>query len=90
MAARFFDRSPDAKTFKRGLVAYNHPDFYRRLGEQPDQITALAVNVLVERFGPHCGLSTKRRPSSGSMPLVGRGVARHMRPSGPTLTLIGA
>jgi hypothetical protein len=29
IAARFFDRSVDTKTFKRGIDAYNNPDFYR-------------------------------------------------------------
>jgi hypothetical protein len=33
------------------MDAYNHPDFYRQLGEQPDEITALAVTALVEKFG---------------------------------------
>ena len=51
IAARFFDRSSATMIFKRGLDAYNHPDFYRQLGEQPDEITANAVTALVERFG---------------------------------------
>jgi len=55
IATRFFDRPSATEIFKRGLDAYNHPDFYRQLGQQPDQITALAVNVLIERFGPHGG-----------------------------------
>jgi hypothetical protein len=51
IAPGFFDRSSATKIFKRGLNAYNHPDFYRQLGEQPDEITALAVTALVEKFG---------------------------------------
>src|SRR5262245_16195644 len=31
IAARFFDRSADTKAFKRGMDAYNNPDFYRQL-----------------------------------------------------------
>src|SRR5262249_45567202 len=31
-AARFFDRSPDTKTFKGGMDAYNNSGFYRQLG----------------------------------------------------------
>ena len=31
VAAQFFDRSIDTKTFKRGMDAYNNPDFYRQL-----------------------------------------------------------
>jgi hypothetical protein len=49
IVARFFDRS------KRCLTAYDHPD-YRQLGQQSNQITALAVNVLVERLGPRLRL----------------------------------
>jgi hypothetical protein len=37
-AARFFDRSVDTKTFKRGMDAYNNPDFYRQLGKDPEQV----------------------------------------------------
>jgi hypothetical protein len=40
IAARFFDRSTDTRTFKRGIDAYNNPDFYRQLGEDPEQIDA--------------------------------------------------
>ena len=35
IAPRFFDRSTDTKTFKRGIDAYNNPDFYRQLGKDP-------------------------------------------------------
>jgi hypothetical protein len=34
-----------------GLDAFNHPDFYRQLGEQQGEITANAVTALVEKFG---------------------------------------
>src|SRR5262249_58545829 len=34
IAARFFDRSIDTVTFKRGMDAYNNPDFYRQLGKE--------------------------------------------------------
>jgi hypothetical protein len=50
VAARFFDRSSATKIFKRGLDAHNHPDVYRQLREQPDEITASAVTALVEKF----------------------------------------
>jgi hypothetical protein len=36
LAARFFDRSADTKTFKCGMDAYNNPDFYRQLGKIPN------------------------------------------------------
>jgi hypothetical protein len=32
IAARFFDRSTDAKIFKRGMAAHNNPAFYRQIG----------------------------------------------------------
>src|SRR5690348_6602824 len=35
IAARFFDRSDDTRAFKRGIDAFNHPDFYRQIGKEP-------------------------------------------------------
>ena len=51
IAARFFDRSVDTKTFKRGMDAYNNPDFYRQLGKDPEQLTAGALKLLAAKFG---------------------------------------
>lgn len=53
IAARFFDRSEDTKKFKRGMDAYNNPDFYRQLGKEPEQIIRNALAVLARRFGLH-------------------------------------
>jgi hypothetical protein len=39
IAARFFDRSTDTVTFKRGMSAHNNPGFYRQLGKDPGQLT---------------------------------------------------
>jgi hypothetical protein len=50
IAARFFDRSTTTRTFKRGMAAYNHPDFYRQLGQVPEQIVANALRALQVRF----------------------------------------
>lgn len=50
IAARFFDRSVATKTFKRGMAAHNHPDFYRQLGQVPEQIVAEALTALQVRF----------------------------------------
>jgi hypothetical protein len=50
IAARFFDRSSDTKTFKRGMDAYNNPGFYRQLGKDPEQIVCDALDVLARRF----------------------------------------
>ena len=51
IAARFFDRSVETKKFKRGMAAYNNPDFYRQLGEDPDRIVADALDALAHKFG---------------------------------------
>ena len=51
IAAKFFDRSEATKSFKRGMNAYNNPDFYRQLGKDPDLLVALAVKLLQKRFG---------------------------------------
>src|SRR5262245_14651779 len=51
IAARFFDRSTDTKTFKRGMDAYNNPDFYRQLGKDPEELLAAAFESLAKKFG---------------------------------------
>ena len=51
IAARFFDRSIDTVTFKRGMSAHNHPGFYRQLGKDPEQLMAAAFELLTKRFG---------------------------------------
>jgi len=51
IAARFFDRSIDTVTFKRGMDAYNNPDFYRQLGKDPEQLMTAALEVLAKKFG---------------------------------------
>jgi hypothetical protein len=50
IAARFFDRSFETRTFKRGMDAHNNPAFYRQLGKDPAQIIAGALDVLARRF----------------------------------------
>jgi len=50
IAARFFDRSIDTLTFKRGMNAHNHPGFYRQLGKDPDPLVAVALELLVRKF----------------------------------------
>jgi hypothetical protein len=50
IAAQFFDRSANTKTFKRGIGAHNNPDFYRQLGKDPQQIVGDALDVLAKRF----------------------------------------
>jgi impB/mucB/samB family len=50
VAARFFDRSADTKTFKRGMDAYNNPVFYRQLGKDPEELMAAAFESLAKKF----------------------------------------
>ena len=50
IAARFFDRSEDTQVFKRGMNAFNNPEFYRQLRQDPDQMTADALRLLAEKF----------------------------------------
>jgi hypothetical protein len=49
-ASRFHDRSADTLTFKRGFDAYQHPDFYRQLGKNPDELISDARKRLQARF----------------------------------------
>jgi len=51
IAARFFDRSVDTKNFKRGMDAYNNPRFYQQLRKNPEQLTAVALQMLARKFG---------------------------------------
>jgi len=53
VAARFFDRSANTKTFKRGMDAHNHPEFYRQLGKEPELIVRDALEALARRFCLH-------------------------------------
>jgi len=50
IAARFFDQSGDTQIFKRGMNAFNNPEFYRQLRQDPDQMTADALQLLAEKF----------------------------------------
>ncbi len=50
IAARFFDRSGETKTFKRGIDAFNNPGFYRQIGKEPEQIIQDALEILANRF----------------------------------------
>jgi hypothetical protein len=49
-AARFFDHSADTQTFKRGSDDHNHPGFYRQLGQEPERITAEALQLLAVKL----------------------------------------
>jgi hypothetical protein len=50
IAARFFDRSIDTRTFKRGIDAYNNPSFYRQAGKESKQLITAALELLAKRF----------------------------------------
>jgi hypothetical protein len=49
-ASRFHDRSTDTLAFKRGFDAYQHPEFYRQLGKDPDKLISAAIKRLQARF----------------------------------------
>ena len=51
IAAQFFDRSTATKTFQRGIDAHHHPQFYRQIGKQPQQVVTAALELLAKRFG---------------------------------------
>ena len=76
IAAKFFDRSEATKSFKRGMDAYNNPNFYRQLGKDPDLLVTLAVKLVQKRFRlyPHrcckCGLVPRRDPCSAPQSYV--------------------
>jgi hypothetical protein len=44
------DRSANTMVFKRAMSAYRNPGFYRQLGQDPDQIIAVALRMLATRF----------------------------------------
>ena len=51
IAARFFDRSPETATIRRGWEAHTNPVFYRQIGKDPAAMTAAAFDVLAAKFG---------------------------------------
>jgi hypothetical protein len=52
VASHFHDRSNDTLTFKHGFDAYQHPDFYRQLGKDPEKLVGAALTRLLARFRP--------------------------------------
>ena len=51
IASRFFDRSPETATIKRGWDAHSNPTFYRQIGKDPAAMTEAALDVLARKFG---------------------------------------
>ncbi|WP_334150376.1 hypothetical protein [Hyphomicrobium sp.] len=50
IASRFHDRSPETRAFQRGHQAVLHPEFFRRLGRDPEALTAAALDALARKF----------------------------------------
>ena len=50
IAAQFFDCSNATKTFQRGMAAYNHPQFYRQIGKEPQELVTVALALLAKQF----------------------------------------
>jgi hypothetical protein len=48
IASWFFDRSNASKILKRGMDAYNNPNFYRQLGKDPEQRVRSTLDVLAK------------------------------------------
>jgi len=36
--------------FKRGMDAHNHAQFYRQIGQEPQELITAALDVLAKRF----------------------------------------
>ena len=53
VAARFFDRSNDTLTFKRGMSAYNNPGFYHHPAKVEDLVDFVVARVLDQLRVPH-------------------------------------
>jgi hypothetical protein len=51
IAAQFFDLSERTIAFKRGISAFNHPDFYQQIGQEPQELITAALDLLAKRFG---------------------------------------
>jgi hypothetical protein len=50
IAARFFDRSAHTQAMKRGMDAHRHPDFYRQIGQKPQELITAELDLLAKRF----------------------------------------
>lgn len=50
IASKFFDRSEETKIFKTAQSAIISPDFYKQIGKNPDELVALAVVKIKEKF----------------------------------------
>jgi hypothetical protein len=60
IAARFFDRSVETRTFKRGMDDYNHPDFYHLRVLESRMTTHVSVLLPgLALAGYFCGLALR-------------------------------
>lgn len=50
IASKFFDRSEETKTMKRGWDAHKNPDFFRQIGKDPGALTAEALRTMAAKF----------------------------------------
>lgn len=50
IASKFFDKSEDTKIFKTAQSAILNPSFYKQIGKNPEDLVALAVAKIKERF----------------------------------------
>jgi hypothetical protein len=48
--AQFFDRSLIPKIMRRAMDAHRHPQFYRQLGKEPQELVMAALALLTKRW----------------------------------------
>lgn len=50
IASKFFDKSEETKIFKAAQSAIINPGFYTQIGKNPEDLVALAVAKIKEKF----------------------------------------
>lgn len=50
IASKFFDRSEETKTMKRGWDAHQNPAFFRQIGKDPEALTNEAFRIMAAKF----------------------------------------
>ncbi len=50
LAAKWSRLGSHKEAIQRGWAAVSNPEFYRQLGEKPDQLVALGVSAIQDRY----------------------------------------
>jgi hypothetical protein len=64
IAARFFDRSNETMIFKRGMDAHNHAQFYRQIGQEPQELITAALDLLAKAIWSALIVSHRERDAA--------------------------